>query len=136
MLSDIQSLADRLVAKADKLLGKFTTNLCEGWMHIRSKFDDRKQINRVQSGSWQGGCAVAGLRQNLGPAWSSQAWKDTTGSEANDVLTKVSNTLTKEANYSRAKKATTKAKEARNLRKSLTRVDKTNRSGSALLLKI
>ena len=34
MLCDIQSLADRLVAKADMLLGNFTTNLCEGWMHI------------------------------------------------------------------------------------------------------
>ena len=126
MLCDIQSLADRLVAKADKLLGNFTTNLCEGCMYIRSNFEGGKQIIRVRSGSWQGHCAQAGLRQNLGPAWSSQAWKDTTGSEANDVLTKVSNTLTKEANYSRAKKATTKAEEARNLRKSLTHLDKTD----------
>ena len=52
MLCDIQRLVGRLVAKADLLLGNFTTNLCEGWMHIRTKFDGGKQINRVQSGSW------------------------------------------------------------------------------------
>ena len=45
MPCDIQSLADRLVAKADMLLGNFTTNLCEGWMHIHTKFDGGKQIN-------------------------------------------------------------------------------------------
>lgn len=30
MLCDIQRLVGRLVAKADLLLGNFTTNLCEG----------------------------------------------------------------------------------------------------------
>ena len=39
MLCDIQRLVGRLVAKANLLLGNFTTNLCEGWMHIRTKFD-------------------------------------------------------------------------------------------------
>ena len=126
MLCDIQSLADRLVAKADMLLGNFATNLCEGWMHIRSKFDGGKQINRIQSGSWQGRCAGAGLRQNLGPEWSTQAWKDATGSEPNDVLSQVSQTLRKETNHSRETKSTSKAKEARNWRKSLSRVDNTD----------
>ena len=28
-------------------VGNFTTNLCESWMHIRSKFDGGKQINQI-----------------------------------------------------------------------------------------
>ena len=55
-------------------------------MHIRSKFDGGKQINHSQSGSWEGRCAGAGLRQNLGPAWGPVTWKSATGSEANSVF--------------------------------------------------
>ena len=33
-------------------------------MPIRSKFDGGKQINRSQSGSWEGRCAGAALRVN------------------------------------------------------------------------
>lgn len=111
------------MAKAAQLLGNFTTNLCEGWMHIRSKFDGGKQI---QSGSWQNRCAGAGLRQNLGPAWGSQVWRDVTGTDENDVLLEVSSTLT---NDSRKKKATAQAKETRKLRKSqLSRSDNTQQA--------
>jgi len=34
-------------------------------MHIWSRFDGGKQINRIQSGSLQGRCAGAGLRCNM-----------------------------------------------------------------------
>lgn len=98
-------------------VGNFTTNLCESWMHIRSKFDGGKQINRIQSGSWQNRCAGASLRQNLGPAWGPTVWKEITNSEANDTFTKVSNTLEKEATTSRMKKATVEAKQTRKLNK-------------------
>ena len=38
------------------ILGNFTTNLAESYMSVRAKFDGGKQINRSQSGSWQGRC--------------------------------------------------------------------------------
>ena len=53
MLHDIQLVLSRLVEKASQLLCNATTNLAESWMHIRSKFDGGKVINRSQSGSWE-----------------------------------------------------------------------------------
>ena len=53
MLYDIQTVLNRLIAKANKLLGNHTTNLAECWMHMRTKFDGEKVINRSQSGSWE-----------------------------------------------------------------------------------
>ena len=47
----------------------FITNLAEGYMHIRSKFDGGKQIYRSQSGSWEARCAGAARRVNEGPEW-------------------------------------------------------------------
>ena len=38
MLHDIQRILSRLVAKAPQLIGNFTTNLAEAWMHTRCKF--------------------------------------------------------------------------------------------------
>ena len=113
MMCDI----NRLVGRLDLLLGNFTTNLCECWMHIRTKFDGGKQINRIQSGSWQHRCAGAGLRQNLGPAWGPKVWKDITNTEPNDTFTAVSEILSKEAKDSKEKKATPHAKKTRKLRK-------------------
>ena len=48
-------------------------------MHIRSKFDGGKQINRSQRGSWQSRCAGAGLRINDGPNWGPACWENITG---------------------------------------------------------
>ena len=39
MLHDIQVLHSRLVMKAGQLIKNFTTNLVEGWMQVRCKFD-------------------------------------------------------------------------------------------------
>lgn len=63
---DIQVILSRLVAKASQLIDNVTTNLAESWMHIRSKFDGGKVINRSQSGSWEHHCMGAGLQQNMG----------------------------------------------------------------------
>lgn len=43
-----ERLVDQHMAKSEQPLGNFTTNLCEGWMHIRSKFDGGK--HRVAPG--------------------------------------------------------------------------------------
>ena len=56
-------------------IGNFTTNLAESWMHIRSKFDGGKQINRSQAGSWNGCCAGAGLQCSEGAAWGPKCWE-------------------------------------------------------------
>ena len=48
-------------------------------MHIQSKFDDGKQINRIQCGSWQDCCAGAGLQCNMGPSWGPEAWEKAVG---------------------------------------------------------
>ena len=45
-------------------------------MHIRSKFDGGKQINRSQSGSWEARCAGAALRVNEVPEWGPKCWKN------------------------------------------------------------
>ena len=72
LMHDVQMLVSRLVEKAPQLIDNFTTNLAEAWMHIRSKFDGGKVINRSQSGSWQHRCAGAGLQHNLGKTWGPQ----------------------------------------------------------------
>lgn len=59
-------------------------------MHIRTKFDEGKQINRSQAGSWTGRCAGAGLQQNLAGDWSPQVWEMLVGTQANNVLSEVS----------------------------------------------
>ena len=55
-------------------------------MHIRTKFEGGKVINRSQSGSWEVRCAGAGLRANKGPEWGPRTWKRITGKAANDVF--------------------------------------------------
>ena len=69
LMYDIQVLVSRLVAKAPQLMGNFTTNLAEAWMHVRSKFDGGKVINRSQAGSWEFRCFGAGLQHNYGLRW-------------------------------------------------------------------
>ena len=75
MMVDIQSAVSRLVTKANQLIGNFTTNLAESWMHIHTKFDGGKVVNRSQSGSFQHRCMGAGLRLNDGPMWGPTSWK-------------------------------------------------------------
>ena len=60
MMHDIQVLFGRLVTKARQLIRNFTTNLVEGWMQIRCKFDGGKVVNRSQSGAGNIGAMVLG----------------------------------------------------------------------------
>ena len=113
MMHDIQMLVARLVEKASQLLGNFTTNLAESWMHIRSKFDGGKVINRSQSGLWQYRCMGAGLQQNLGKTWRPKTWSEMTSTNTNQVFVDVSNSASKIAKKDKQRKATEKAKEQR-----------------------
>ena len=85
MMIDIQTQVSRLVAKAGQLIGNFTTNLVECWMHMRTKFDGGKVINRSQSGSFEHRCMGAGLRMNLGPNWGPTTWETLTGSQPSNI---------------------------------------------------
>jgi hypothetical protein len=78
MLRDVSFLLQRLAAKAERLIGNFTTNLAECWMQIRSKFDGGKLFNRTNRGSWHARCYGGALRLNLGPTWSPIAWEKAT----------------------------------------------------------
>ena len=75
---DLQVILSRLVPKASQLIDNVTTNLAESWMHMRSKYDGGKVINRSQSGSWEHRCMGAGLQQNEGKEWGPGLWKEMT----------------------------------------------------------
>ena len=113
MLHDIQALLRRLVAKASQLLGNNTTNLAECWMHIRTKFDGGKVINRSQSGSFGHRCMGAGLRQNMGADWGPQVWKNMATTSPNKVLTNTAEQSAKRMNKDRERNSTEAAKESR-----------------------
>ena len=44
-------------------------------MSIRAKMDGGKQVNRIQSGSFQHHCMTAGLSTTLSPGWIETTWK-------------------------------------------------------------
>lgn len=89
MMHEIQVSLSRLVAKAPQLIGNFTTNLAEAWMHVRSKFDGGKVINRSQAGSWEFRCLGAGLQHNLGKTWGPKLWSELTMSAPNPIFSSV-----------------------------------------------
>ncbi len=66
-------------------------------MHIRSKFDGGKVINRSQSGSWQRRCMGAGLRQNMGKEWGPEIWKQMATTSPNKIYTNTTNHSAKES---------------------------------------
>ncbi len=113
LFHDVQVALSRLVGKADQLLGNCTTNLAECWMHIRTKFDGGKVINRSQSGSWEGRCMGAGLQQNLGKDWGPKVWKQMAGASPNKVYEKVAECSMNRVGKDRKRKATEEAKESR-----------------------
>ena len=65
-------------------------------MHIRSKFDGGKKINRSQSGSWEARCAGAALRVNEGPEWGPKCWEKITKLKSNQTYKTVSAKRTKQ----------------------------------------
>ena len=82
-------------------------------MHIRSKFDGGKQINRSQGSAWKGRCAGATLRQNFGPAWGPESWEKITGEKANPVHRAISKERHILVERDRKRKATDQAKKSR-----------------------
>ena len=93
-------------------------------MHIRSKFDGGKQINRNQAGSWQGRCAGAGLRCNEGAAWGPTTWQKATHREPSDVFKRAAADAIKRNDKDRKRKATASAKlQRKKARYSATAVD-------------
>ena len=86
MMHGIQTALLRLVSKASQLIENVTTNVAESWMHILSKYDGGKIINRSQSGSWEYRCMGAGLQQNMGKKWAPELWRQLTNSFPNNVF--------------------------------------------------
>ena len=92
------------------ILGNFTTNLAEAWLHMRCKFDGGKQINRSQSGSWQVRCAGAGLRFNEGAAWGPNTWQKILSRPPSDVFMNTSMAAVARIIKDRKRKAATEVK--------------------------
>ena len=130
MLHNITTKLSRLVVKSMQLIGNYTTNLAECWMHILAKFDGGKVINRLQSGSWELRCMGVWFHHNLGAEWGPQAWKVMTHYFPNKIFSTVANNAVKKAEDNMKRKATDKAKEGRQKRK-YTRMDDTAAAHSA-----
>ena len=86
-------------------------------MHIRSKFDGGKQVNRSQSGSWEGRCAGAALRVNEGPAWGPTCWEKATNTEPSECFKSTYATKGKQVASDYKRKASDDAKLKRKRRK-------------------
>ena len=121
---DIQSVLSRLVRKANQLISNVTTNIEESWMHIRSKLDGGKVINRSQSGSWEHRCMGACLQQNEGKQWGPEIWKQMTDSSPNKVFTDTVECSAKKLESDRKRKATEEVKAKRRSSK-YARIDDT-----------
>jgi len=117
MMIDIQTQVSRLVAKAGQLIGNSTTNLAECWMHMRTKFDGGKVINRSRSGSFEHRCMGAGLRMNLGPSWGPTTWESITGSQPSNIFSQAAEANSKKVTNDRKRKSTDAEKINRRKRK-------------------
>lgn len=110
LLHDIQLLVTRLAQKSRQLIGNYTTNLAEAWMHVRCKFDGGKVVNRSQSGWWQHRCMGAGLQQNHGAIWGPQVWKSMSGESPNEVFSKFAKSAESQVEKQRKRKTTDQLK--------------------------
>ena len=86
-------------------------------MHVRTKFDGGKQINRSQSGSWTGRCVGAALRMNDGPGWGPTCWEKVTGLPPSETFKAVAEERCKKTTSDRKRKATENEKIKRKRRK-------------------
>jgi len=82
-------------------------------MHIRTKFDGGKQINRSQRGSWEGRCVGAGLRLNGGPQWGLQCWERATSLQPNTIFATHASSVAKVVENDRKRKSSLPAKQQR-----------------------
>ena len=110
---DVQAALSSLDGKAEQLLGNCTTNLAECWMHIRTKYDGGKVINRSQSGSWEHRSMGAALQQNMGREWGLTVWKQMAEASPNKVFKGTADCYEKTVVNNRKRMATEKAKERR-----------------------
>ena len=99
ILKDVGIILNRVAQKSARLIGNYTKNLAECWMHIRTKFDGGKIFNHCSRGSWHTCCYAGGLRFNNVPKWSPIVWEKTTGTAAgesyhNEYQKKETNILT------------------------------------------
>ena len=86
LLKDVYFILNRTAEKSNRLVGNFTSNLAESWMHIRCKFDGGKMTNRCFRGSFLARCFGGSLRAMKGPAWSPMVYSQVTGKRADDVF--------------------------------------------------
>ena len=93
------------------------TNLAESWMHVRSKFNGGKVINRSQSGSWEHRSMGAGLQHNLGKEWGPSLWKQMTNSSPSKVFSDVTQRSAKKFSKEKERKAKDEVKKQRRMRK-------------------
>ena len=70
---------DRLINKVSQLIDDQTTNISECCMSVQ-QMDGSKQINRIQSGTFQHRCMAAGLHLTLGPGWIAETLESLFGS--------------------------------------------------------
>ena len=84
-MKDIFFYLNRLSEKSDRLIGNFTSNLAESWMHIRCKFDGGKVANKCFRGSFFARCYGGALRSLKGPAWSPMVYHQVTGIRPDSV---------------------------------------------------
>ncbi|CAC5421049.1 unnamed protein product [Mytilus coruscus] len=80
MRRDLALLLNNVARKARSLIGNFTTNLAECWMHMRTKFDGGKMLNHCNRGAWHTRSYATALRFNKGPTWSPNVWEQATKS--------------------------------------------------------
>ena len=80
-------------------------------MHIRTKFDGGKQINRSLRDSWEGRCTGAGLHLNEGPVWGPTCWEKAVSVPANTVYKSYTTTLTRVVDQDRKRKSSQQAKQ-------------------------
>jgi len=99
-----KKLKETMATLGGQLLGNFTMNLAESWMHMRCKFDGGKVVNRSQSGSFQHRCMGAGVRQDLGLTWGPTTWSALISSEANEVFKRAASEDEKKVEKDRKRK--------------------------------
>ena len=85
MLKDIFFYLNRLAEKSERLIGNFTSNLAESWMHIRCKFDGGKVNNKCFRASFYARCYGGALRSSKGPGWSPMVYQQVTGKRPDSV---------------------------------------------------
>ena len=93
LLRKVLACGDRLVMLAPQLINNLTSNLAECYMGLRAICDGGKQYNRIQSGSFQHRCYIAGLQAQNGPQWKVQFWEETISEPASQVYKKFIITL-------------------------------------------